>query len=320
MNTDTIPYTSCSIHPNQINVYYSSINPKGRFSVHGSIPEQFKSNDHQNKISHCAYKKLSRAIDYLVYNAQSKRLPKTYHGKGLLFKISFITLTLSSTQIHSDQKIKSYLFNQFLIEMQVKWKVRSYIWRAEKQKNGNIHFHILCDKFIPWNDIRNTWNRIQQKLGYVTRYRENRMLWHRGGFHYDQELKKTWSLRSQKRAYIDGMRTDWQNPNSTDIHSIRYISRVNSYFKKYMSKQGGEVGVSGRLWGCSVNLSNISGAKCDVDSSIERELIYICKKRDILVYNHKWFTIIYCNIDDLKDFGCFLLLTLFHSYIESSFT
>ena len=316
---DRITYNSISVHPRQINVYYQFLNPGRPAGTTGIRPPQFDNNAHKGKISPTAYKKITRAIDYLVYMAQPKKLPHTYHGKGLQFKLSFITLTLSSAQVHTDQEIKSHLLNQFLIEMQTKWKVNNYVWRAEKQVNGNLHFHIVCDKFIHWNDIRNTWNRIQQKFGYVTRYRENRLLWHREGFQFDKKLAPKWNYKSQLKAYKEGLRSDWQSPNSTDIHAIRRISKVNAYFKKYLTKQCENVEVSGRLWGCSYSLTNITGARTDLWSKLEDELKVIRECKYTRIVKEKWFTVFYIDMDYIEQMGLLHMPTLFNSYIKDNF-
>src|SRR3972149_9919788 len=135
-------------------------------------------------------------------------------------RITFITLTLPSNQIHTDNVIKSKCLNQLLIEMSRYHKVEQYIWRAEKQKNGNIHFHILADRYIFWSDIRNRWNRIVNKLGYVDRYKDEQKKFHKDGFQVRQELTGKWTVESSKKAFIKGKRLNWNDPNSTDIHSI----------------------------------------------------------------------------------------------------
>ena len=96
-----------------------------------------KSNFHNNKISSQATRKIGKAVDYLVFFATNKKIQSSANGKALNFKIAFITLTLSSNQIHSDNEIKSKLLNQFIIEAKKKWKIKNYVWRAEKQENGN---------------------------------------------------------------------------------------------------------------------------------------------------------------------------------------
>jgi hypothetical protein len=330
MSEDRVCYTSIAIHPRQINTYYQSINQSRPSATKNFQPVQFKTNLHNNRVSPAARKKMAKAIDYLVYVARPKKLPDTFHGKGLQFKLAFITLTLSSTQVHSDQTIKQDLLNQFLIEMQTILKVDKYFWRAEKQANGNIHFHILCDKFIPWIELRNVWNRIQQKRGYVTRYRENRILWHRKGFVFNPQLAPQWNYKAQQKAYREGLRTDWQAPNSTDIHSIKRINNVNKYFQKYMMKDGGKVGLngskegekvglSGRLWGCSQILSNLKGARTDLYSGLEDELNIIKDLPGVMVIREKWFTIFYVDIEVLRYKNLKLIPDLFNVYLQNTF-
>ncbi|GAH81073.1 unnamed protein product, partial [marine sediment metagenome] len=117
--------------------------------------------------------------------------------------------------------------------------------------------------------------------------REDRNLWHRDGFKYAPQYAPRWNLEAQKKAYQEGLRTDWDNPNSVDIHGTRHIVNLKAYFSKEISKSpdiakpgrpgekcpvcGGamvtiegnfrcddcsysKTHVSGMLWGCSVIL------------------------------------------------------------------
>ena len=43
----------------------------------------------------------------------------------------------------------------------------SYIWVAEVQKNGNIHFHILVDRFIPVKWLVKVWNQSSNSLNII---------------------------------------------------------------------------------------------------------------------------------------------------------
>ena len=91
----------------------------------------------------------------LAYNFQHQNLTTQYqkskvYQNPVQYKLTFITLTLPSKQIHSDNEIKSKCLNQFLIELKKNHSVSRYIWKAEKQENNNIHFHIIADKFIKW--------------------------------------------------------------------------------------------------------------------------------------------------------------------------
>jgi hypothetical protein len=317
--TDRFGYYQLSVHPNQMNFSYVPDHRRRHRPPEGERPEQFKDNRHHGRISPIAAKKMTRAIDYLVYLAQPKKLPYTVHGKGLKFYLSFITLTLSSDQIHSDETIMLHCFSPFLNSLRQKWGCTNYLWRAERQANGRIHYHIITDRFIPWSELRNVWNRHQERLGYVTRYRADQQLWHREGFRYRPNLEATWSRSAQLKAYREGLRTDWNSPNSTDVHSLRFVGNVRAYFKKYLTKDGQNSDIAGRLWGCSLSLSNIPGAKLMVWSGIEEEFRRIKRDSRSSCYKGDYFTVIFFTVADLQRLKCINILDAWESFLQEAF-
>ncbi len=274
---------------------------------------------HHGKVSDQARRKIGKAAEYLLFMSNDKELPDTAHGKKYKFKIAFVTLTLPSKQVHSDNFIKSEIFNHFLIEAKKRWFVKNYLWRAEKQKNGNIHFHILVDKFIPWNELRSVWNRICNKHGYVDKYRDRMREFHNGGFRLREDILKEWSYKKQIKAYREGKANDWNNPNSTDVHSLVYIHNIKNYIVKYVTKdeQGSDVG--GRMWGCSESLSKIRGAGEIVDSYLENEIDIITKSKPKYVYHGEHFTVINITVHELQKLGATFLFELFCNYMYNDF-
>lgn len=331
-----------SIHPTRINYYYTPFERKHKSQIHAttneeacnmaegtfeyrdsmarSRPEQFTDNSHHGQVSKIAKRKITRALDYLVYLSQPKKLPHTLHGKGLSFRLNFITLTLSSEQIHTDHEIMSRVFRPFLMALNRNWKVHNYVWRAERQASGGIHYHIVTDRFIPWNELRNVWNRCQQNLGYVTRYRENQVLWHEQGFRCREELVAQWPRSKQIKAYREGQLHDWQSPNSTDVHSLKLINNVKAYFIKYMTKSGQSSNIVGHLWGCSAQLSRISGAQVDIYNKIDQDLDKIHNDRSIKTFTSDFFTIIFITILQLTRLGCTEMLLIWEEYISTEFS
>lgn len=284
---------------------------KARFQ--GIMPE---SNDHKGIVSNRSAGKIKKGISWLLYLAKDKELPSSYHGRTFKFKLSFITLTLSSKQTHSDHEIKKTCLNQFLVEARKKWGLHHYIWRAEAQKNGNIHFHILCDKFIPWSELRDAWNRIQNKLGYVDVYRNEKREFHSGGFQVRQDLLKRWDYKNQLRAYRTGSKNDWNSPNSTDIHATHKIKNLPAYLAKYCTKNQEGRPIEGNLWQMSESLSKIEGAKTEIDSFVSDELSRICKNAPGLVFSSEYFTLITVPVHQWRYLGCDNLLSLFQSYVR----
>jgi hypothetical protein len=222
---------------------------------------------------------------------------------------------LSSKQIHSDNDIKSYLLNQFLVEARKRWHVQHYLWRAEAQRNGNIHFHIVCDRFIPWSELRDTWNRIQNKLGYVDRYREEMKQFHAGGFNVRLDLLKTWSYKNQVRAYRTGSKNDWNSPNSTDIHSIVRISNLAAYLSKYCTKNDEGRPIEGRLWSLSESLSHVNGCVEVLDQELQTEVISIAQRHECYQIDHEYYSIVMVSCYLLAKYHKSRLYTLFSNHV-----
>src|SRR4030043_602343 len=342
----------CSIHPDRINVYTTvdyGINVPSR-STYSHLPEVRK--DTFGRISVQSSRKLSRAAAYLVHMASPKDIAGQQKGRYYKFRLSVVTLTLSSKQIHPDNIIKAFFLNHFLVEAKKRWNVTRYVWKAEKQKNGNIHFHILLDKFIPWSELRDSWNRIQNKLGYVSRYRENLTAWHAGGFNPRFELAKNWPLKKQMQAYNYGVKSDWNNPNSTDIHSLRHVRNVKNYMIKYMVKNELESSrfirvkflqacldestplsdemlnefdelqqyfTQGRTWGCSTDLSDIKGGQSEIDSFISAEFDKIKSSSQSRIYTGTYYTIYFIDSNILEQLECNTLLSIFNNYLYNHF-
>jgi hypothetical protein len=264
-------------------------------------------------------KKVSKAVNYLLFMANDKRLPDTTHGKSYMFKVAFITLTLPANQVHSDILIKDQLLNQFLIELKKFENVKNYLWRAEKQKNGNIHFHILVDRFIPWSTLRDRWNRITNKLGYCDNYREEMRLFHSTGFKVRADLLANWDYKKQIKAYQHGKANDWSSPNSTDIHSLKHVTNAVSYMLKYCTKDEANDNIEGRLWGCSESLANIKGAVSIEDNALNRELCFLEDNFPQKFYWGKHFVSISISVVELQLYRCMRLFNLFSSYLFQSF-
>jgi hypothetical protein len=178
----------------------------------------------------------SRKIRDMVENwVNSVRAEQLRTKKSLDFYLCFVTLTLPAVQVHCDRTIKRKCLNKFLIYGKRKWKIKNFIWKAEPQKNGNIHFHLLFDRFIDWREIRSTWVDSIDGLGYID----------------------TFFLKHGHR-----------DPNCTDVHGLykdkkgSKITFIGAYLSKYMSKKekdGAEKDrpICGRVWGCSDGLKKI---------------------------------------------------------------
>jgi hypothetical protein len=341
MKSELIIIPRISIHPGKICSYNSIewLPAKGKkertpFDSYMAAKrmDNLKNNQRQNHefISKQAKRKLSKSLDYLLLLASEKKAESRFSGRQFAFKIAFITLTLPSEQIHPDNEIKSKCLNSFLIELTKFYHVKNYIWRSELQENGNIHFHIIIDKFVPWSELRDRWNRIINKLGYVTRYREKMKEKFKDGFIYEKSKNPKWTKDKQFNSYQKNIKTDFHSPNSTDIHSIRKIHNIKLYISKYLTKskennqnnQENENNVikhTGRIWGCNQQLSNIKGAVSDVDNQLEAELLKVVQKSQCYSFTDTYFSVHFIDYQKLPEYGGAELFKIFCQYLINRF-
>lgn len=278
---ELLPYLS--LKPSYLSVYLQALIPKERTVRQIDNQVNLLDNKHDGNISDKGNKRVRGAIDWLLFTAVDKRAFNKQHGKYFNFKINFITLTLASKQAHSDKVIKSKLLNQFLIEAKKRWKIDKYLWRAEAQKNGNIHFHIVTDKFIPWWELVKVWNRIQNKLGYVNNYCIN----HPG-----------------------------KSPNSTDVHSIKKIRNISAYLSKYCTKTSNNRIIEGKLWGLSTSLSKLKSATVLLKGVIDDELRIIAEKFKDRYFEGDYYSVYYVKVAEWAKLNLKNLYSIMKNYVS----
>ena len=147
----------------------------------------------------------------------------------------FITLTLPSEQIGTDTETTKEVLGTFLDRCRKVGLLSNYVWRAEKQNNGNIHYHLLTDTYASYSMLRNLWFISLRKAGYIDNYRKKfASLSFEEYSRLPFNLKK--SLTEVSRAYARGTRNGWSEPPAIDVKAINSADSVNAYVSKYVSK------------------------------------------------------------------------------------
>lgn len=212
------------------------------------------SNKPEGEIRKKAATKINNAVQWMLLFSHKKRVYSKSSKKSYWFLINFITLTLSGEQKHTDEFIKNHMLYPFLRWMGRSHNAKLYLWKAEAQKNGNIHFHITTNTFIHWKSIRRKWNAIQSKHGYLKKWTDG-------------------NLRG--------------DPNSTDVHAVIKTDQIAKYMVKYMVKnEPDRRKITGRLWACSPELSNIKCFLTEGDHEFYETESLIAKQSDIKKLDH----------------------------------
>lgn len=223
---------------------------------------------HNFEISENAQRTIKQKVNWLYLLAKSKYI-KTYNGKEIFnFKINFLTLTLPSKQVHPSSFITKNCFNQVITELRQRYGMRNFVWRLEFQGNGNLHYHIVTDSYIDYFAIRDIWNRVLNKYGYVDAYTkkfENITL---SQYWEDSKKYKENTFEVCAKRYAKGKEELWKKPPSVDVKCCTTHKSIANYISKYFGKKeksgakkneldNEENSFSLRLWFCSRSLSKL---------------------------------------------------------------
>lgn len=177
---------------------------------------------YSGKMTDHTRKRLQAACDILVQRTPAQRIYNPVSQTTHDFRLAFMTLTQPPDRILDARQGYDLLLKDFLRYMRQKEGLRDYIWKFERQQNGQAHWHLATAQYIRWEVIRWAWNtrlrRSGQLEGFAKRY---------GHF----------------------------NPNSTDIHNMVNIEDCLNYLGKEICKTTqNKQGTKGKIWDCSKEL------------------------------------------------------------------
>jgi len=180
---------------------------------------------------------------------------------------TFITLTLSDDTDLSDRALKKKLLEVFLKRLQYNYGVSHYFWKAEKQKNGRLHIHLVVDRYIDKKEIQTHWNSIQNKHGLID--------------NYEKKYGNT-------------------NPPSTHVRAIKNQDKQIDYIMKYVRKNDSKLLVGGSVYRFSRNLINLKPFSFIPTGQDLPMLSQLYDEHCTADYNSDWFSIYYFDICELQ--------------------
>ena len=158
----------CSIIPNP-----KFINPDWINEFRGSSLDR-KNNNKPIKISNgdkCKNEPKEKQLRSLSARTKTKIRRKLLAFFGLYKKLSFLTLTFLNKV---DDKLALKILGQFLDTIKKQDKNFEYLWVAERQNknlifDGNVHFHLVTNKYWKIDKHWKYWIDIQRKNGITPR-------------------------------------------------------------------------------------------------------------------------------------------------------
>lgn len=198
---------------------------------------------YSGEVTESTRKRISTAIDVFLQVSPVRFIHNPVTQRRQKFQLSFITLTIShphpvpASEGHKALKVFLQHFKRPWHKRKMSEPMKTYIWKAELQKRGQLHYHLTTNVFLHLVEIQRVWNDIQRKRGWLDDYHRRLGKW---------------------------------DANSTDVHGVRRLKDVGRYLTKYISKQefrpanvNPEAGfpalleparLDAKVWGCSEDL------------------------------------------------------------------
>jgi hypothetical protein len=209
-----------------------------------------------------AQKRLTKCIELLVMaSLENPAFFNPVARKTHSFQLSFITLTFPGSE-----RINAKYAHKTVLEPFLQWMRRAhgctmYIWKAELQKRGQLHYHITANCFIHYKEIRARWNALLTEHGYMDEF---------------------------------ACKFGHTNPPSTEIKSVMHKKKLVGYLKKRLSNTYSivnEMGkdlqnkesVGGKIWDCSLNLKQNNYFTINADWEISERINQLIKEQELYI-------------------------------------
>ena len=207
-----IGYRDRSVMPSHRKKSILTQNFKGRKTYSGDVTES-------------AAKRIRRTISCFLQKSPRKIVYNPITNRKQIFQLGFLTLTVPDLTSNDQSLYYKNLLKPLLRSLAGRFGKFEYVWKAEVQSRGSIHYHVTLNQFIPYTYIRDKWNELLLTNGLMTDY----------------------CIKYQN-----------ENPNSIDIHSVRNISNLEAYLVKYCCKSNKDgYYFKGKVWGCSESLKGV---------------------------------------------------------------
>lgn len=162
-------------------------------------------------------------------------------GKRMKFRQGFLTLTLPGVATADHKAIKNKVLDPFFTYCRNRMGLSDYVWTAELQDRGEIHFHAIINTFMDKDRVRAAWIRACENSGIVTM-------------------------------------SSAGNKPATEIEKCKSYNGSKSYAAKYLGKALRSGEIIGRIWSGSHGVtgpSAISTNEIDAGFSIDKALAEI---------------------------------------------
>lgn len=255
-------------------------------------------NGYMSKKTASTVKKMLTAWIGSVEQYRTKKKKK--YDRSLAY-ITFATVTLAVDQHHTDNEIKRQILTPFIKSLKENYKIKYYFWRAEAQLNGNIHFHLILDRYIHYNDLQQQWNKAADLLHYSSLYYQATGSFQPPSTHI-KKLEKGQDLAAYVIKYVcKAPVIEYElNEKGEEIEG-------SETFVQYIKNKDGEIErqtlrkIGGRIWGCSDELREIKPYTEDITEQLQEAIEKGIKSGEIRSTIEEEYRIYYLNVEQFLE-------------------
>lgn len=235
-----------------------------------AIMQKARKTAYNGEMTDGAERRMKKSLSLLVQATKPKWITNPVSGQMYLHTVSFCTLTIGS----DDDPIITMAKAKLLLTDFTDWLyhtkgVRLRTWKAELQKRGQPHFHLVFPEFIHYQEIRDKWNSIQHKHGtidgYAKRHKhfrppstEIKKAYEKGdivGYLSKEMSKETAAAKLEMWAQVKAEIEDGQHPEMEALQGRDLKRAIKAIVnERYIVEYGDNV-EPGKIWDCSEVLS-----------------------------------------------------------------
>src|SRR4029077_8764488 len=273
-------------------VYYEQLYTRGWSNKFQNRMQLIKVKEkaYSGDITQGSRKRMAKAVTLMSQIVKPVRMINPVSQREIFHRFSFVTLTVASGHLLTAREGYDQLLQHFLQWLRRTKGVELYIWKAEFQKRGQLHYHIVFPNFIHYKEIRAKWNELQKNAGLLDEY-------------------------AKKYGHF--------NPNSTDIHETRGVNNMKAYIMKEMGKSAnanklramamvdsliqagelpeekrnafvedytGELVMDGKVWDCSACLGAAKYYTVAMTDRHEQFILDLCRRREARQKNDAFYS------------------------------
>lgn len=205
----------------------------------------------QETLSRKSQSRIKNYINLLVECSDEKEIYSRKENLRFIYRVGFCTLTLPSDFNMYDADVYRLVFKPFIRILKEQFDLGEYLWKAEVQDNGQLHFHLTLNVWIHWFYINREWNNQLKKNGYTF-----------ASVNHERATTEIHSTKSVKNlaAYLCGYVTkkDTYKKKGKEFIKANYNKKTTQTdLPESFFLVGGEYrkrNINIKLWDCSVNL------------------------------------------------------------------